>query len=254
MKTSLILLAASLSLTSAWVAPPSQRMSRAAAFVAPKMALDYNDPIVGEEYNNVQILTFEECEEELLQSGINVPPTMNEMEVKLMLVEVRLQLNGKLKGDKPKEKPTSFSSPFEEAMWTKPLFAEYYESLKEKGDTNAMNVVSELLNDPEGAQQRYGKDYRGVIRKANEALTAPPPVNSPKIKFAGFPANMGEAGCKMTLEALGAIADFECEETDDSMSLTGVVTFEDIETAKACVAQYAGMDMGMGNLLEMESV
>lgn len=65
---------------------------------------------------------------------------------------------------------------------------------------------------------------------------------------------MGEAGCRMTLESLGAVADFECAQDDDFPILRGTVTFEDIETAKKAVAQYDGMDMGMGNKLEMASV
>lgn len=59
----------------------------------------------------------------------------------------------------------------------------------------------------------------------------------------------------MTLESLGAIADFECKEDEDfPMILTGKVTFEDIESAKKAVEQYSGMDMGMGTTLELRSV
>jgi hypothetical protein len=65
---------------------------------------------------------------------------------------------------------------------------------------------------------------------------------------------MGEAAVKMTLEALGAISELECEEDSDFPVLKGTVTFEDIESAKAAVAQYNGMDMGMGTLLEMSSL
>ena len=65
---------------------------------------------------------------------------------------------------------------------------------------------------------------------------------------------MGEAACKMTLEAVGSVVDFECEESEDLPILTGKVTFEDIETAKKAVEQYNGMDMGMGTKLELSSV
>lgn len=74
------------------------------------------------------------------------------------------------------------------------------------------------------------------------------------IHSSGFPANMGEAACKMTLEAVGPIEEFECAESDDFPILTGKVTFEDIETAKKAVEQYNGMDMGMGTALELMSV
>ena len=65
---------------------------------------------------------------------------------------------------------------------------------------------------------------------------------------------MGEAGCRMTLQSIGAIADFECVEDDDFPILKGRVTFEDIASAKKAVEQYNGMDMGMGTALELNSV
>ena len=65
---------------------------------------------------------------------------------------------------------------------------------------------------------------------------------------------MGEAACKMTLEAVGAIVDFECFESEDFPILTGKVTFEDLDSAKKAVEQYNGMDMGMGTQLELISV
>jgi hypothetical protein len=248
MRLSLFL--ASLSLASAWVAPNRVPLVRGRALA---MALDYNDPAVATEFAAVQTLTWEDVEEELLENGIRSPPAMNEMDLKLMLVEVRLRKSGQMKQEK-KAQPTTFSSKFEEAMYTKPAFEEFYNKLKAKDDHNAMNVVSEFLNNPANAEQRYGKDYKGILRQVKKALAAPPPVKSTTIKFSGFPANMGEAACKMTLEALGAVIEFECEESEDLPILTGKVTFEDIETAKKAVEQYNGMDMGMGTKLELASV
>ena len=217
------------------------------------MAIDYNDPVVAEEFAQVQPMPYDDVADELKGQGIPVPPTMNEMDVKLMLVEMRLRNSGKLGGQK-KQRPAKFSSKFEEAIWTKPAFEDFYNKLKEKGDPNALNVVAEYLNDKDMALTRYGKDYKGLIRQTEQALNAPPPVNSPTLKFAGFPANMGEQACRMTLESLGPVSDFECEQDDDFPILRGKVTFEDIETAKKAVAQYDGMDMGMGTQLEMTSV
>jgi hypothetical protein len=218
------------------------------------MAIDYNDPVVAEEFALVQPMDFDDVEAELQEKGIRVPASMNEMDVKLMLVEMRLRYSGKLNGTTEKKRPDKFSSKFEEAMWTKPQFKEFYETLKAKDDHNAQNVIAEYLNDKELALQRYGKDYKALIRKAEAALTAPPPVNSPTLTFSGFPANMGEAACKMTLESLGAVTEFECIEDDDFPVLRGKVTYEDIEDAKKAVAQYDGMDMGMGQKLELASV
>jgi hypothetical protein len=176
------------------------------------------------------------------------------MELKLMLVETRLRFANKLSGQKEKKRPDKFSSKFEEAMWTKPAFAEFYNSLKAKGDHNAQNVVAEYLNNKDLALQRYGKTYKAVLKLTETALAAPPPVKSPKLKFSGFPANMGEDACKMTLSALGEIVSFSCLVDDDFPILRGEVEFADIEVAKKAVAQYNGMNMGMGTALEMVSM
>jgi len=248
-------LALSVSSAMAWTIAPSISFRSAPSTTALPMAIDYNDPIVAEEFNNVQPLSYEEVEEELMMSGVRGSPDMNEMDLKLMLVEVRLVMNGKLKnGGAEKKKPAKYSSKFEEAMWEKPQFKILYDALDEKGDHNGKNVAAEYLNDPEGAAVRYGKEYKRLIRYINDALNAKKEVTSATVTFKGFPANMGEMGCKMTLEALGEITEFDCKESDDFPILEGTVTFDDIETAKKAIEQYDGMDMGMGTALELESV
>lgn len=249
---------ASLSQNEAWTTPTSALTHRHCR-VNPsssglRMVIDYSDPVVAEEFAKTQEMTWDEIEEELNESGIKAPPTMNDMELKLMLVEMRLRLAGKLEGDgKPKERPTKFSSKFEEMMWTKPAFEEFYRKYEGRDDHNSMNVVKEYLNEPEIAKARYASSYKDLLEECEAALNAPPPVNSPTLIFSGFPANMGESALKMTLEAVGAVAEIECEEDDTFPVLKGKVTFEDIEDAKKAVAQYNGMDMGMGTLLEMTS-
>ena len=219
-----------------------------------QMALDYNDPAVAEEFAQVQTMEYDDVADEIAQQGIPVPPTMTEMDVKLMLVELRMRNKSAGGGGGKKERPAKFGSKFEEAIWTKPAFEEFFNTVKATGDHNKENVVKEYVNNPDVAQQRYGKDYRRLLRDTEAALTAPPPVKSATLQFSGFPANMGSDACKMTLEALGPIAEFECGESDDFPILVGKVTFEDIETAKKAVAQYDGMDMGMGSSIEMTSV
>lgn len=238
-----------------WLTSYPRKISPTFSTSSLAMAIDYNDPIVAEEFNNVQPLTYEEVEDELMMSGVRGTPDMNEMDLKLMLVELRLMLSGKLKkGEDQKKKPATYSSKFEEALWEKPMFAELYESLKQKGDHNSQNVASEYLNDPKNASLRYGKEYRRLISDIDVALKAAKPVNSPTIAFKGFPANMGESGCKMTLEAVGSIVEFECVENDDFPILEGKVTFDDIGTAKEAIEKYNGMDMGLGQALVLESV
>lgn len=186
---SVLLCAGLLGSATAWVAPSPLRrsvMNRSYARgpTALRMAIDYNDPVVAEEFNNVQPMTYEEVEAELSDKGIPVSATMNEMDVKLMLVEMRLRFAGKL-GGKKKERPAKFTSKLEEALWTKPVFEEFYNDLKTKGDNNALNVVTEYVQNKDIATQRYGKDYKALLRKVEAALTAPPPVNSPTLTFSG---------------------------------------------------------------------
>ncbi|KAG7362251.1 RNA recognition motif containing protein [Nitzschia inconspicua] len=254
----LLSFAGSACLTGAWAPVSNYHLTRrhqATSTTRMNMAIDYNDPVVAEEFQKVQPLSWDEVEEELMESGIRAPQTMNDMELKLMLVEMRLRLAGKLEGNgKPKQRPTTFSSKFEEAMWTKPAFEAFYNELKKRDDHNSMNVVAEYLNTPDIAKVRYASSYAQLLQDCEAALLAPPPVNSPTLVFSGFPANMGENALKMTLEALGPIVDIECTQDDDFPVLRGKVTFEDIESAKKAVAQYNGMDMGMGTLLEMSSV
>jgi hypothetical protein len=257
MKLSSLVIFTSLSMAAAWAPVSSPRTFSRVATTSLKMGIDYNDPMVMEEFNNVQPMTYEEVEEELQGKGIRASASMNEMDVKLMLVEVRLRFSGQLgaDADKPKKKkPVKFSSKFEEAMWTKPAFEEFYNAQKAKGDHNAQNVISEYLTDPAMAKTRYAKTYKALIRECEAALKAPAPVKTTTIQFTGFPANMGEGACKMTLEAMGAIVSFECELDEDFPVLKGKVTFEDIESAKKAVAEYDGMDMGMGSALELSSV
>jgi hypothetical protein len=140
-----LLIAATFASASAWVSSSSTvSFSRTSTRV--NMAIDYNDPVVAQEFSQVQPMAFEDVEYELRTSGIRVPPTMNDMEAKLMLVEMRLRMSGRLGGKEPKKQPAKFSSKLEEFMWTKPAFNEFYTKLKENGDPNALNVVAEFVN------------------------------------------------------------------------------------------------------------
>ena len=65
---------------------------------------------------------------------------------------------------------------------------------------------------------------------------------------------MGPDACRMTLESIGSIVEFDCQASDELPILTGVVEFEDIEAAKKAVEQYDGMEMGVGVVLEMRSI
>ena len=90
-------------------------------------------------------------------------------------------------------------------------------------------------------------DFLGVVFRLWQ-------VSSGLVSYSGFPANMGEAGVKMTLEAIGALKVFEYEPNDDGMTCSGRAEFDGPEQAKACIDKYDGMDMGLGTKLEIEAL
>ncbi len=225
------------------------------------MAIDYNDPAVMEEFNVIQTMEYDEVVAELAQSGVRAPADLGDMDVKLMLVELRTVIKGGggvngggNSNNNNNIPPSKFGSKFEEYLWTKPVFKALYDELKFAGDHNKMNVAAEYCNEPMDAKSRYYSSYKTFIDDVEDALNARPEVTSPVVQFSGFPANMGDLGLKMTLEALGTIEDMVCNVSDDGISLVGQVTFESIEVAKAAIEQYDGMDMGMGDKLKMVSI
>lgn len=218
------------------------------------MAIDYNDPAVMEEFNAIQTMEYDDVVDELAQFGVRAPADMGDMDVKLMLVELRTVVKAPGGDGAEATPPSSYGSKFEEYLWTKPIFKEYYEKLKADGDHNRMNVAAEYCNEGEDAKSRYYGAYSQLIDDIDAALIAKPEVTSPKVQFSGFPANMGEAGLKMTLEACGEIEEMACSESDDGITLVGEVTFGSIDIAKAVIDQYDGMDMGMGDALKMVSI
>ena len=224
------------------------------------MAIDYNDPGVMEEFASVQSMEYDDVVAELAQSGVRAPADMGDMDVKLMLVELRTVVKGgagsgsSSSASDPSVPPASYGSAFEECLWTKPAFRRLYDEVKSGGDHNRMNVAAEYCNEPEGARSRYGSSYGPFLLEIESALNARAEITTPKVRFGGFPANMGEFGLKMTLEAVGGIEDIRVDVSDDGITLVGEVTFESVEVAKTAIEQYDGMDMGMGDKLKMVSI
>lgn len=196
---------------------------------------------------------------ELALAGIPCPPTMNEMDIRLMLVETRMRKSGKMGSDgggvAPPPKPASFANEFERAMYEHPAFTKLFNAYQAAGDTNKMNVCSEYLNDPKNGRVRYGKQYPGTIDDIDAAMAAPvvQEVTTPRVGFSNFPGNLGEAGIEMTLGAVGPLSSFEAKQGVDS-SWSGVAEFGDVATAKAAISKYDGMDMGTGTKLQLTAL
>jgi len=239
--------------------PPVPLVARRAAI--PVAALDYKDPSVAKEFTNIQALDTEAVEDELMASGIPVPPTMNDMDMRMMLVEVRMRKSGKMPGSQKKAAPKKApegASDFEKALYEKPAFKTLYQDWQTARNTNAMNLATEYLVNPRRAKERYGgtAKYDETVAAIEEALNAKIEVvlTSGKIAFSGFPANMGEAGMRMTLEGFGPLVSFEFEPNDDGMTAGGQAEYETTDAAKACIDKYDGVDMGLGTKLSFEAL
>jgi len=133
-----------------------------------------------------------------------------------------------------------------------------YEKYQKSGIATTVNLATEYLKDKRNAKERYGgtKNYEKIVAEIEEALKAKvvQEVTTPKIMFSGFPANMGEAGVRMTFSAFGEVVDLSVEESDDGLTCMGRVEFETIDSAKAAIDKYDGVDMGLGNVLKLEAL
>merc|ERR1711924_430448 len=91
---------------------------------------------------------------------------------------------------------------------------------------NGANIFMEYINDPQQAQNRYGKeaDYQAVFAKADELMAAPA-FTSAKLAYSGFPM-MGEDGLRGQMESIGAVKAFSVTEEDPVTGMTGTVEFE----------------------------
>jgi len=121
-----------------------------------KASLDYTDPVVSEELVKLQGLPTEDVEDELANLGVRAPPGMDDMSIRLMLVEMKLRVSGRMTGMKKeaKVKKTTFGNDFERAMYEKPAFKQLYEKYSNAYNTNAINVITEYMVDREQATVR----------------------------------------------------------------------------------------------------
>jgi len=224
----------------------------------PLAALDYKNPAVATEFAEVNELSPDEVSDELALSGIMANPAMNDMDVRLMLVEVRMRKKGTMPGataKPPPKKPASYANEYEKALWEKPAFKELIDNYQSRRDTNAQNLAVEYLNNPQRARELYGRTelYDATIKTIEEALNArvEQKVTSGRVYFAGFPSAMGEAAVRMTFSTFGEIVDLSVDTSDDGMTCVGQVEFEGPEAAKAAIDKYDGVDMGLGTTLEL---
>uniref|UniRef100_A0A7S2G062 RRM domain-containing protein n=1 Tax=Octactis speculum TaxID=3111310 RepID=A0A7S2G062_9STRA len=227
-------------------------------------ALDYKDPEVAAEYAAVQEYDMDKIEEELMNDGIFVPATMDEVSARMMLVEVRMRKTNRMGAFVNQAEKTVFANEYERCLYEKPAFKELIAFWSDRGNTNAVNLAVEYLNNRKQAKQRYeGNDASGndLWLECTSAIEAAlnkkieQVVSTGKIAFNGLPAGLGEAGARSMFEGFGVIKDFtDFEVSDDFMSASGRVEYEEVESAKSAIDKYDGVDMGLGTKLVMKSL
>ena len=93
--TSLIILPILASSASAFTAPAAVGNCRLSSFLPTtpqtsssklQMAIDYNDPVVMEQFNAIQSMEYDDVVEELSQSGVRAPADMGDMVSYLLCV------------------------------------------------------------------------------------------------------------------------------------------------------------------------
>ena len=160
-----------------------------------RMAIDYKDPLVAKEFTSIQGLDLDDVTDELAAAGLVAPATMNDMDIRIMLVEVRMRKAGTMGGSgsaAPKKKavrPAKFGSEFERVLFDKPAVKALYEELQAAKDINSMNLVSEHINNAKRAKDRYGNvpSYGSTIKRVEEAMTARivQEVTTPTVLYSG---------------------------------------------------------------------
>jgi len=204
-----------------------------------------------------QASPIEDVEQELQDLGIVAPVTMNEMDIRLMLVECRLRADGRMPGEEKAKrvKKAKYANEFEKTLYENSAYEALYNKCAEAYDTNRMNIMAEYMIDREKALLFYSEIYKDFLAELEVALNTKEVkvLTSPKVGWSGFPTNIGEEGIRATFSALGELVEFDAQESDDGMSMQGSATFADMETAQACVTQYDGMDMGLGTAIEISA-
>ena len=201
--------------------------------------IDATSPEMMAEFEKLKDVSMAEIKQELDDMGIPVSPDMDDMSIKLRLMEARVIFAAPSKAG-----PPPGASKYEILIAEKPAIKTYVDGLFNKGDTAGMNAFMEYVNDPVNAKQRYGKDktYQAIFAVADEMMSAPA-FTSATLAFSGFPM-MGEDALRGQMESVGAVAAFAITEEDPVTGVAGTVTFEEEASATTAVEKWDGADMG----------
>lgn len=205
----------------------------------PVRALDPSSPEMQAEFAVLKDASRGFMEKELELMGIPHKADMDDMEIKMRLMEARIVMSAPAAAG-----VAANASPYEKIIFEKPAIKSYVDRLYNKGDINGANIMMEYINDPKQATSRYGEiaDYQKIFKKADELMAAPA-FTSSKLAYSGFPM-MGEDGLRGQMESVGAVVSFRVTEEDPVMGMTGNVEFEAEADAKTAVEKWDGADMG----------
>jgi hypothetical protein len=198
------------------------------------------------EFENVKDKSREFIEKELELLGIPVSPDMDDMTVKLRLMEARI-----IFAAPPQAGPAANASNYEKLIAEKPSIKTYVDRLYMES-TQSANVFMEYVNDPAQARKIYGNAPKllKVCDQADELMAAPA-FTSATLAYSGFPM-MGEEGLRGQMESIGAVKSFSVTEEDPVLGMTGVVTFEEEASAVTAVEKWDGADMGNEVMLSLK--
>ena len=171
--------------------------------------LDPSSPQMQAEFEKLKDASRGFVEKELELMGIPYSADMDDMTIKLRLMEARIVMAAPAAAG-----PAANASPYEKLVFEKPAIKAYVDRLYNKGDINGANIFMEYINDPQQAKNRYGKEaaYQAVFAKADELMAAPA-FTSAKLAYSGFPM-MGEDGLRGQMESIGAVKAFSVTEED----------------------------------------
>eukprot|EP00468_Gymnochlora_sp_CCMP2014_P008666 CAMPEP_0167752472 /NCGR_PEP_ID=MMETSP0110_2-20121227/7159_1 /TAXON_ID=629695 /ORGANISM="Gymnochlora sp., Strain CCMP2014" /LENGTH=257 /DNA_ID=CAMNT_0007638095 /DNA_START=309 /DNA_END=1082 /DNA_ORIENTATION=+ len=182
---------------------------------------------------------------------IPVPEDITEAEeMKWMWVQCTLMTRA------PKLEYDPDAEGWEKWRYERPKLRELYQFYGENFRTERQNVLVEYCNDPEKARERYGnvEDYKELMDRIQKIMETPP-VLSPKVSFDGFPSFMDEETIRGTFEEFGEILSLDMEIPDDeSLGISGVVEFDSVEAGQKAIAQWNGVDMGLGVNLSLRAL
>lgn len=132
--------------------------------------IDPSSPEMVAEFEKLKGMPMSMIMTELEELGIPTTPDMDDMAIKIRLMEARVIFS-----QPSATGPAPGASAYEVLIYEKPGVKSYVDGLYNKGGINEANAFMEYVNDKAGATMRYGKEacYRAVFEKADEMIAAP---------------------------------------------------------------------------------